>query len=210
MTSPLLGVGLLAAMPIFLGLYYRLVMRVSDALPSVRFERKHGAIVYLGFVYAAAGVFVLVVPVAPAIDFSLPSVGAVGVGVVAYWAHVKLRLYRSDEREWTRQRRDPRWLLPVLLTPVPEEVLYRAGLESIVPVVGPVGFVVVSSLLFGLHHVYDGRREVRNKASLGVLFCVLYLSTGTIVAPIAAHVGYNGAFVRYSATAVTDTGVPAR
>lgn len=87
--------------------------------------------------------------------------------------------------------RTPFAMFPVIVVPVFEELVYRAGVAVIASWVGSTGFVVVSSILFGLHHVGLGREEIIRKTAGGAVYASLYVVTGTLTAPIAAHVGYN-------------------
>lgn len=84
------------------------------------------------------------------------------------------------------------WLLPVAAI---EELLYRGALHPLVGTVGPAGFVVVSSVGFGVSHLKRPRFEVPYKTALGAVFCLCFLATGTLVAPVLAHLGYNLAYL---------------
>ena len=75
--------------------------------------------------------------------------------------------------------------------PVVEEIAYRGlllgGLRAFVP---DWLALVVSSALFALVHSY-GLTGTLDVALLGALFGLLYLRTGSLLAPIACHAGIN-------------------
>lgn len=74
-----------------------------------------------------------------------------------------------------------------------EELLFRLALPALlfgvldgVPGAAPLAFGI-AALLFGALHLYQGRLGILFAFLLGVLFTLLYLVTGTILAPIALH-----------------------
>lgn len=78
---------------------------------------------------------------------------------------------------------------------VGEEVLFRgAVLPTLAAHVGPALAVILSSLVFGLLHVPGNRRLVPwtlTACAMGVVFALLYVATGEVLAPIAAHAVIN-------------------
>ena len=48
--------------------------------------------------------------------------------------------------------------------------------------------VLVAATIFGLVHVYQGITGIVGTALGGVLFCVLYVVTGSLLAPILLHI----------------------
>ena len=69
-----------------------------------------------------------------------------------------------------------------------EELVYRGYLlpyfESIMPMSAAM---FVSSVIFGLAHLYQGVSGVITSALIGFLFSLLYLTTGTLLWPILLH-----------------------
>ncbi|MDN4503637.1 CPBP family intramembrane metalloprotease [Alteromonadaceae bacterium BrNp21-10] len=70
-----------------------------------------------------------------------------------------------------------------------EELLFRGYLISLLNGVMPTyASVLLSSLAFGLMHIYQGPLNVLRTASLGGILAGLYLLTDSIVIPIILHV----------------------
>ena len=74
-----------------------------------------------------------------------------------------------------------------------EELLFRLALPALlfgvldgVPGAGPLAFGI-AALLFGALHLYQGPLGILFSFILGLLFTVLYIVTGSILAPIALH-----------------------
>lgn len=62
-----------------------------------------------------------------------------------------------------------------------EELVYRGFLVwFLVPLVGAVGAVVVSALIFGLAHLYQGVRGLVQTVVVGLIFGALYLLTASL------------------------------
>ena len=62
-----------------------------------------------------------------------------------------------------------------------EELVYRGFLIwCFVPLVGVAGAAVVSALIFGLAHFYQGARGVVTTSGVGLLFAALYLLTASL------------------------------
>jgi uncharacterized protein len=71
---------------------------------------------------------------------------------------------------------------------VVEEIAYRGFLVTYVSSFAPVWVsIVVSSLLFGAAHLYQGVAGVLATTALGVIFAVIYLSTGSLLLPMLLH-----------------------
>jgi ABC-2 type transport system ATP-binding protein len=86
-----------------------------------------------------------------------------------------------------------------------EEALWRAlVLGALLRALGPLGALVVSTVLFaGAHVGRQGRRASAHLAT-GSLFGLAYLATGRLSAAVAAHGTYN---VLVGASALSDTSV---
>ncbi len=82
-----------------------------------------------------------------------------------------------------------------LAAAVGEELLFRGALLPVLrDAMGTVPAVLLSSALFGAVHVPWSRRMVPwslTAAVMGVVFACLYLATGEVLAPIAAHAVVN-------------------
>jgi len=75
---------------------------------------------------------------------------------------------------------------------VGEELAYRGYvLGMLVPMVGVWPGVVVTSLVFGVLHAYQGAQGVLRTALLGALMAVAFLQTGSLWPVVVAHVGYD-------------------
>jgi membrane protease YdiL (CAAX protease family) len=69
-----------------------------------------------------------------------------------------------------------------------EELVYRGFLVwFLVPLAGFTGAVVISALIFGLAHLYQGTRGFLTSAVLGVIFAALYLLTASLWWLMAVH-----------------------
>jgi membrane protease YdiL (CAAX protease family) len=70
-----------------------------------------------------------------------------------------------------------------------EELLFRFALPALLFGIlgsGPVSFLL-ASLLFGLLHLYQGAVGVITSAVLGLVFCVIYVLSGSILLAIVVH-----------------------
>lgn len=131
------------------------------------------------------------------------SLGAL-TGVVGVWASrvvVRSTRWGGGLRDALREAllgmsRSPSSLaLLALSAAVGEELFFRGALlPSLVGSLGVVGASVASSLTFGLLHVPWNRQLVPwtiTAAAMGFVFAGLYLVTGEVLAPIAAHAVIN-------------------
>lgn len=91
-----------------------------------------------------------------------------------------------------------------------EEIVFRGWLLSTLH--SPVGLmgaalVLVSAVIFGLAHIYQKAVGAIVTAVAGLLFCVLYVTTGSLVAPILLHtlVDIRFAFMPAPKTATPKT-----
>ena len=70
-----------------------------------------------------------------------------------------------------------------------EELLFRFALPALLFGIlgsGPVSFLI-ASLLFGLLHLYQGPAGVITSAVLGLVFCAIYVLSGSIFLAIVVH-----------------------
>lgn len=72
-----------------------------------------------------------------------------------------------------------------------EEVLFRGFLlfylQEIFPGFGIVGAVAVSSVVFGLCHLYQGVRGILGTGTFGTGMAILYVASGSLIVPIVLH-----------------------
>lgn len=89
----------------------------------------------------------------------------------------------EDDREF-------RWFQAVSVTAgICEEVIYRGFLLGhVVVLAGTVAAVLVSSVVFGLGHAYQGRAGILKITIVGLAMAGLYLQTGSLWAPIVLHI----------------------
>jgi membrane protease YdiL (CAAX protease family) len=82
-----------------------------------------------------------------------------------------------------------RWFRVVSVTAgVCEELLYRGFLFAYLEgQVGPVGALVLSSLVFGLGHLYQGSLGMLKTAGVGAVLGGLYLLGGSLLGPVLIH-----------------------
>lgn len=70
-----------------------------------------------------------------------------------------------------------------------EEIIFRGYLFPLLDgYIGTVGAVIISSVVFGLWHIYLGWNEVLRTSIMGAIFCGVYLFTGNIIIPIILHI----------------------
>jgi len=69
-----------------------------------------------------------------------------------------------------------------------EELIFRAYLYTLIKTqFGLAIGIILSSLMFGLWHVYLGWKEVLKTAFMGAILCGIYLLSGNIILPILIH-----------------------
>lgn len=85
----------------------------------------------------------------------------------------------------------PQLLKNALLTPVCEELFYRGYLFGALEGQGRSRAILVSSVCFALAHVSGGPEAFFLYALFGALMCLLYVRTGSVLAPMIAHACYN-------------------
>jgi membrane protease YdiL (CAAX protease family) len=92
-----------------------------------------------------------------------------------------------------RTTSERRWFAGVAVTAgIAEEIAYRAlpivVLGALLPSVSPWWFVAISSIVFGLAHLYQGIAGVIAVAVLGGAFGAIYVATGSLVIGMVLHV----------------------
>jgi membrane protease YdiL (CAAX protease family) len=69
-----------------------------------------------------------------------------------------------------------------------EEIVNRGYMLAYLDrLVGPAGAVLVSSLLFGLDHAYQGAAGILKTGAWGLLYAGAYVATGSLLAPMLLH-----------------------
>jgi membrane protease YdiL (CAAX protease family) len=82
----------------------------------------------------------------------------------------------------------------LLLIVVGEELLFRRVMFEILGVAfgfSVVVFVIVSAVLYALNHSFLGPGIVAAKLASGVVYGLIFYWSGSVLAPIVAHAGYN-------------------
>jgi len=108
-------------------------------------------------------------------------------------------IYLAQNETWKRYAgvdpdpvdRDLTVVLPLLAVPVAEEVIFRGGLGLLIEPYGAGTFLVGSAALFGLSHALSGRKEVAFKTFDGLVYGLLFLATGSVLATALTHVAHN-------------------
>lgn len=188
---PLFWLAFAASFPVVLRIYFPVVVRLVRAasVPAAAFG------FYQHYFYAA---FAL----AMGLTFLLAGTVEVPLGVEPWYLAllpVGVGLYYVDTSAWATYKgkpvrggtTPPVAILPIFLVPFPEEVLFRGGLAPLLDVVGPVGYLLASGVVFGLIHYGFGWKDVVLKTVNGVLYGLLFLATGSVLASFAVHMGYN-------------------
>jgi uncharacterized protein len=124
--------------------------------------------------------------------------GSIAIGTFQWF---NLRRVGGSGSRGDRMRQMGRGLLPqsraervtflglALTAGLCEEFLYRGFTIAVFVRLGLSGFlgVLLSSILFGLAHLYQGRGGLIGTMILGLLFGTLRVLTGTLIAPIFCH-----------------------
>jgi len=80
------------------------------------------------------------------------------------------------------------FILVAITAGVWEELLYRGFfIWFLLPVTGAIGAVAISSLIFGIGHIYQGRYGVLNTGLVGLVFAILFVFTQSLWWLMAAH-----------------------
>ena len=194
---------LVVLFPVFVATYFVSLSMVGGWVFDYEYKTEHTGWLYAPFVGTLAVAVLAVFP--PELGFQLQPYYLLflGVGAGMYRLDVAVMARRTASRT-TRGNQALYWLVPVLAIAPAEEVLFRGVLTTVLTEYGAVAYVAASSVLFGITHYRDGRHEVVFKTVNGALYCLLYLTTGSLLSPIFAHVGYNVAYLWWA------TGGPTR
>jgi membrane protease YdiL (CAAX protease family) len=97
---------------------------------------------------------------------------------------VTLLFPRTSSERWL-------WILVSLTAGICEEILYRGFIFSYLATffqLPVLWAILVSAIVFGLSHVYQGTKGIFGTAVVGIVFGVIYLTTGSLFVSIALHV----------------------
>jgi len=87
------------------------------------------------------------------------------------------------ERHW--------WVFVSITAGVCEEILFRGFLLRYLHVfpwaLSLTLALLISSVIFGVHHIYQGAAGVAGSAIVGILFGLLFMMTGNLLLPIILH-----------------------
>lgn len=186
---------LLVAFPVLVPAYFVGLSVAAERFTRYRYDERHDGWLYLAFVGGLAIVVLRAFPSTLSFQFEPATTLSLAAGVGLYRADTAVQ-ERLSGRPVRRGRERLTWTLPNVAIAPAEELLFRGIPTLLVPEYGAAGYVAFSAALFGVSHYQEGRREVAFKTVNGVVYCVLYLVTGSLVAPMLAHVGYNAAYVR--------------
>ena len=123
-----------------------------------------------------------------------------GTGVLLLVQHRAATGTEAGRAAVGRQLAPLRWLLPgpgvelaqfralAVTAGVCEEILFRGYLMTcLTPFGGTGAAVLASSALFGLAHSYQGTNGAIRAGVLGAIMALMYLGTGSLLAPILVH-----------------------
>jgi len=102
---------------------------------------------------------------------------------------------------------ESRWFVVVSITAgVCEEVVYRGFFMAYLAPLGTLSSVALSSLAFGVGHLYLGRTGAIRAGLLGLVTAVLYALTGSLWAPMLLHAAMDVTSGLMSRRALADPG----
>ena len=123
-------------------------------------------------------------------------------GLAQFW-RTQVRAALGHDKARARLVEQLRAVAPILPTSPPElrlftalsitagiceEILFRGYLIGYLEIyVGITGAVILSSIVFGVGHIYQGRRQAFKIVFLGLLLALFYVGTGSLWIPIALH-----------------------
>jgi len=131
-------------------------------------------------------------------------IGLVALALIAGYILIATKQVREDTKKHPEMRKQfefVAWLMPTtkkesqyfiwgvsITAGVCEELLFRGYLMNFLSQYLPVyGAVLLSSLAFGLPHIYQGPLHVIRTAVMGLVMALVYLATDSIFIPIVLH-----------------------
>jgi membrane protease YdiL (CAAX protease family) len=138
------------------------------------------------------GASVLLAPVVLVIEYGI-------LGFASYRVIGKFPRGIAVQRFW-RKGLSPTGHLLLVLVAAGEEIFYRLiGLGVFVSISLPLPFaLVISSVAYGLNHLFLGKTVVISKSVAGLVYGTLYLAGGNIWLPIITHALQNVALFQFS------------
>ena len=137
------------------------------------------------------GVAVLLAPVVLAIEYGI-------LGFASYRVNGEFPRKIAVQRFW--QGLTPGGHLLLVLVAAGEEIFYRLiGLGVFLSIGLPLPVaLLISSVAYGLNHLYLGRTVVLSKSVAGLVYGTLYLAAGNIWLPIVTHALQNFALFQFT------------
>ena len=119
-----------------------------------------------------------------------------------YYSLQKLKKNDKEQQALKSQMAYIQWFLPAnpkeyrwfmygvsISAGICEEILFRGYLiQALGDYLPTYGAVIISSVLFGLPHIYQGPIHVIRTAVLGLIMALIYLATESLLVPILLHV----------------------
>lgn len=127
---------------------------------------------------------------------------ATTLGGLLLWSGIRLRGKAQKIREKVKGRgvaplipntpEEQRWMAAVSIgAGISEELLFRGFLFYYVALwfshINNLECVLLTSLIFGMGHLYQGWKGILSTAFVGLVFAVLYVLTGNLLAPMIVH-----------------------
>ncbi|MBT9149597.1 MAG: CPBP family intramembrane glutamic endopeptidase [Dehalococcoidia bacterium] len=113
-----------------------------------------------------------------------------------------LLLSKGQCQFWRLPVQQPRRFLVqggvISITSVAEEIIWRGFFfVSLLDLLSfPIALAALaSSIWFGLEHMHQGWKMLPMYILIGGVFCMLFIFTGNLIAPVTAHIAYNLAIV---------------
>tara|TARA_R110002167_G_scaffold35356_4_gene112953 strand:- start:1936 stop:2664 length:729 start_codon:yes stop_codon:yes gene_type:complete len=117
----------------------------------------------------------------------------------------KLRKNTNDHQELRKQIAYIQWMMPStpkearyfilglsISAGICEEILFRGYLMLVLGDYFPTyAVVIISSLIFGLPHIYQGAIHILRTAIVGATMALIYLFTDSIIIPIILHAVFD-------------------
>jgi membrane protease YdiL (CAAX protease family) len=128
----------------------------------------------------------------------------VGGGIISYFVYVGIRQRPKAQKLRERMRgrgggvllpdttRELTWFTVVcVLSGIVEESVYRGFLcfyiSLYLPHINGPGLVLLTSLVFGIGHAYQGWRGIASTTVSGLIFGTLYVVSGSLLLPAVVH-----------------------
>lgn len=130
-------------------------------------------------------------------------------------ANLIIRATRDFSFAMPHTRRDLRWFYGLSATAgITEELLYRGFLLAYLSVFFPVWLaVLLSAVIFGVAHAYQGPKGMVQVTFLGAAFAIMYVSSGSLLLPIVAHIAVdvlNGTAMQHAYSGSDDDATVAK